>query len=196
MGKLDCFRRSGRIGLSRIKTPHAHVVKYPQAALLRVALKIGSKCLYWVNSLSSFEVDDELEFRCLHHRQMRLVFRLLECGPHKSRPSDSRQERLRHKQSAHHVHQLFGIKNCRIAGMANPITGIAGCCATAASGHAAAEPPSSVMNSRRFMCSPKPRITPYHTAEKPCCALQQFWPADFRNGSFSIEPPAASPPRG
>ena len=31
----------------------------------------------------------------------------------------------------------------------NPITGIAGCCARAASGHAAA-PPSSVMNSRRF----------------------------------------------
>jgi hypothetical protein len=31
-----------------------------------------------------------------------------------------------------------------------PITGIAGCCARAASGHAAAAPPSSVMNSRRF----------------------------------------------
>ena len=30
----------------------------------------------------------------------------------------------------------------------NPITGIAGCCARAASGHAAAAPPSSVMNSR------------------------------------------------
>jgi hypothetical protein len=30
-----------------------------------------------------------------------------------------------------------------------PITGIAGCCARAASGHAAA-PPSSVMKSRRF----------------------------------------------
>jgi hypothetical protein len=34
----------------------------------------------------------------------------------------------------------------------NPITGIGGCCARAASGHAAA-PPSSVMNSRRFMLS-------------------------------------------
>jgi len=32
----------------------------------------------------------------------------------------------------------------------NPTTGIAGCCARAASGHAAA-PPSSVMNSRRLM---------------------------------------------
>jgi hypothetical protein len=28
----------------------------------------------------------------------------------------------------------------------NPITGIAGCCAFAATGHAAAAPPSSVMN--------------------------------------------------
>jgi hypothetical protein len=34
----------------------------------------------------------------------------------------------------------------------NPITGTAGCCARAASGHAAA-PPSSVMNSRRLMFS-------------------------------------------
>ena len=37
-----------------------------------------------------------------------------------------------------------------------PITGIAGCCARAASGHAAA-PPSSVMNSRRFTRSPRRR---------------------------------------
>jgi hypothetical protein len=36
----------------------------------------------------------------------------------------------------------------------NPITGIAGFCARAASGHAAAVPPSSAMNSRRLMCSP------------------------------------------
>jgi uncharacterized protein YchJ len=32
----------------------------------------------------------------------------------------------------------------------NPITGIADCCARAASGHAAAAPPSSVMKSRPF----------------------------------------------
>src|SRR5262245_20735573 len=39
----------------------------------------------------------------------------------------------------------------------NPITGIAGCCARAASGHAAA-PPSSVMNSRRLITrSPRRR---------------------------------------
>jgi hypothetical protein len=31
-----------------------------------------------------------------------------------------------------------------------PVTGIAGCCARAASGQVAAAPPSSVMNSRRF----------------------------------------------
>src|SRR6266567_8735574 len=37
----------------------------------------------------------------------------------------------------------------------NPTTGIAGCCARAASGHpAAAAPPRSVMNSRRFIRSP------------------------------------------
>jgi hypothetical protein len=32
----------------------------------------------------------------------------------------------------------------------NPITGIAACCARAANGHAAAAPPRTVMNSRRF----------------------------------------------
>src|SRR5213079_3672795 len=35
----------------------------------------------------------------------------------------------------------------------NPITGVAGCCARAASGHAATAPPSSVMNSRRLLSS-------------------------------------------
>src|SRR5262249_37026303 len=35
----------------------------------------------------------------------------------------------------------------------NPITGIAGCWARAASGHAAAAPPTSDMNSRRFTAS-------------------------------------------
>jgi hypothetical protein len=33
----------------------------------------------------------------------------------------------------------------------NAITGIAGCCARAASGHAAAAPPSAAINSRRPM---------------------------------------------
>src|SRR5947199_2843983 len=34
----------------------------------------------------------------------------------------------------------------------NPTTGVADCCARAASGHAAAAQPSSAMNARRFMC--------------------------------------------
>ena len=38
-----------------------------------------------------------------------------------------------------------------------PITGIAVCCALAASGHAAAAPPSSVMNSRLLTRSPRQR---------------------------------------
>jgi uncharacterized protein YchJ len=35
--------------------------------------------------------------------------------------------------------------------LSNPITGITGCCARAMSGQAAAAPPTSVMNSRRFI---------------------------------------------
>src|SRR5262249_26777153 len=38
-----------------------------------------------------------------------------------------------------------------VADSRNPITGIAGCCARAASGHAAANPPSAASNSRRAM---------------------------------------------
>ena len=41
-----------------------------------------------------------------------------------------------------------GIVSANVVLRRNPITGIAGCCARAASGHAAAAPPSSVMNSR------------------------------------------------
>ena len=39
--------------------------------------------------------------------------------------------------------------------LTNPITGIAGCCPRAASGHAATAPLRSVMNSRRFNRSPR-----------------------------------------
>ena len=39
------------------------------------------------------------------------------------------------------------------APLRNPITGIFDCCAPAASGHASAAPPSSVMNVRRFIIS-------------------------------------------
>ena len=49
------------------------------------------------------------------------------------------------------------------------------CCARAENGHAATGPPRSIMNSRRFMCSRKSRITPYHIVEKKtCCASQHF----------------------
>jgi hypothetical protein len=41
--------------------------------------------------------------------------------------------------------------------LTKPTTGIADCCARAASGHAAAEPPTSVMNSRRLTRSPRRR---------------------------------------
>ena len=41
-----------------------------------------------------------------------------------------------------------------------PITGITGCCARAVSGHAAAAPPSSVMNARRLIRSPRRRGRP------------------------------------
>jgi len=39
----------------------------------------------------------------------------------------------------------------------NPITGIAGCCARAATGDAMAAPPSTAMNSRRLIRSPRRR---------------------------------------
>jgi hypothetical protein len=43
-----------------------------------------------------------------------------------------------------------------------PITGVAGCCARAASGHATAAPPTSVMNSRRLTVSPPQAKTAYY----------------------------------
>jgi hypothetical protein len=64
----------------------------------------------------------------------------------------------------------------------NPITGIGTCCAPATSGHAAAAPPSSVMNSRRLTRSPRRRglaasagqcdtISWSHVWALPMCAL-------------------------
>jgi hypothetical protein len=43
-----------------------------------------------------------------------------------------------------------------------PTTGIAACCARAASGHAPANPPTSLMKSRRLMRLPNPMTTAYH----------------------------------
>jgi hypothetical protein len=54
--------------------------------------------------------------------------------------------------------------------------------ARAASGHATAAPPSSVMNSRRLMGRPFPWNTPYHTLS----AVQQTRSADDRVGSDSV----------
>ena len=50
-----------------------------------------------------------------------------------------------------------GHKACSVAGdelLRNPITGIGGCCARAASGHAAAPPATPLMKSRRLMQPP------------------------------------------
>jgi len=47
VGKLDCFRRSGRLELLRIKTPHAASLIAASCPCC-AALKIGSKCLCWV----------------------------------------------------------------------------------------------------------------------------------------------------
>ena len=56
----------------------------------------------------------------------------------------------------------------------NPITGIPGCCARAASGHTTAAPPRSAMNFRRFTPSPHQsrwvRISVLaHSGELDCC---------------------------
>ena len=45
----------------------------------------------------------------------------------------------------------------------NPMVGsLTDCCARATSGHAAAAPPTSLMNARRLMRLPRPRTTAYH----------------------------------
>jgi hypothetical protein len=56
------------------------------------------------------------------------------------------------------------------------ITGIAGCCARAASGHAAA-PPISVKNSRRLMCSPQAGDHTLPHCRKSVLCITAFWPS-------------------
>src|SRR5215467_3591193 len=68
----------------------------------------------------------------------------------------------------------------------NPITGIAACCARAASGHAAAAPPTSVMNSRRFTASDsrashRKDSTPRHG--------RLLHPTPVRNEMIAVTPP-------
>src|SRR5262245_56615271 len=82
------------------------------------------------------------------------------------------------------------------------MTGIAGCCARTASGHAAV-PPTSVINSRRLMgLSPLPRVRAnqgYHIRGSACCASQQNWPADDAVGQErrigAVRNISALPPR-
>src|SRR5262249_6747755 len=67
---------------------------------------------------------------------------------------------------------MKSVRSAAEAASRKPITGIAGCCARAASGHAAAAPPSSVMNVRRFTalclpCFPTERIA--HLGTVDCC---------------------------
>src|SRR5262245_2519637 len=66
----------------------------------------------------------------------------------------------------------------------NPITGVAGCCARAANGHAAALP-SNVMNSRRLMRAlVRLRAAHYHAvAKERRCASQQKLRANVADGS-------------
>src|SRR6266446_3228573 len=65
-----------------------------------------------------------------------------------------------------------------------PITGTDSRCARAASGHATAPPPSSVMNARRLMgAPPQVRAAHYHTvAQEHRCASQQKLRADVADG--------------
>jgi hypothetical protein len=76
----------------------------------------------------------------------------------------------------------------------NPPTGIAGCCAHAAIGHAAAAPPSSVMNSRRRMwsmeCLPS---AGYRTA---ACKLPTFEGDRSSLAQPEVAPEAMSSPWG
>jgi len=62
----------------------------------------------------------------------------------------ARRERPCRRRAAEKQYEVRSVIPSGDVGVRNPITGIADCCARAASGHAAA-PPSSVMNSRRLM---------------------------------------------
>src|SRR5271156_6255965 len=72
---------------------------------------------------------------------------------------------------------------CGGTGARTPMRQTFGCCATAASGKAAAAP-NSVMNSRRRMTCPRTRSTSYHIiGRRGRCALQRNFPAFVGSGS-------------
>ncbi len=82
----------------------------------------------------------------------------------------------RHRQVRKRRHELGKKKpRCQPPGRQRP---------RAPSGHAAAAHPSSVMNSRRFMCCLNPRIAAYHTAR---CASQQVGLPDVSVGSIMLK---------
>jgi len=64
------------------------------------------------------------------------------------------------------------------------MVGSFGCCARAASGHAAAALPRSVMKLRRLMQNCPSRTKP---TKGQRCASQQNWTANDRYGSFATE---------
>src|SRR6266446_2796379 len=79
----------------------------------------------------------------------------------KVRPSIQPSSRSRCTNAAVHLLWTDGVSGPR-----NPIVGsFAGCCARAATGHAAAAPPRSVMKSRRFTRSPR---------RQPGCSIHQI----------------------
>ncbi len=63
------------------------------------------------------------------------------------------RRRTRHHSGHVETPSIMCPKGSGDEGSINPTTGIGPCCAAAATGHAAT-PPSSVINSRRFTCSP------------------------------------------
>jgi hypothetical protein len=68
----------------------------------------------------------------------------------------------------------------------NLITGIAACCARTASGHAAAAPPRSDMNSRRFTANAS-RASDVKDSTVGAAALRDFDPAYVGFGSFTSD---------
>ena len=62
-----------------------------------------------------------------------------------------RERRRTYRSFRNETHSTVSFPTPEHCANSLPITGIAGCCARAVSGQAAAAPPSKLMNSRRFM---------------------------------------------